>query len=352
MKSVIFETPGLLDFKALTTFGMSAKPNTDSPIGFFGTGLNNAIAVLVRLDIPVTMWIGEAAYIFQKEAVKFRGKPFDMIICRKRHRAEFLGNLPWTKIELPFTTELGKHWELWQAFRELEANTRDEGGTTFALTDVSSQTLLDMGKAEHTRIVVGGDAFHEVYENRDSIFLPQDDLVLIAKSPGVTVYRKPSQYLYYRGLRVLTLDKPSMYTYNLTAQMQLTEDRTLAGTGLAQAYIASWVATDAPHDVVAQVINADREKFFEGKLDFDYVWSTPSEAFSEVVSKQHRRRGVVPESVRHYYSRYVVPEEPDDAVARLSDQLSDWLANTDKELNADEELMFDQILDALRKFDC
>jgi len=352
MKSVIFETPGLLDFKALTTFGMSAKPNTDSPIGFFGTGFNNAIAVLVRLGIPVTMWIGETAYVFEKELVSFRGKPFNMIVCRKRHKSGFLGNLPWTKIDLPFTTELGKHWELWQAFRELEANTRDEGGTTFALANVSSQTLPDIGKAGHTRIVVGGDAFYEVYENRDNIFLPKDDLVLIGQSSGVAVYRKPSQYLYYRGLRVLTLDKPSMYTYNLTAQMPLTEDRTLAGTSLAQVYIASWVAAAAPHDVVAQIINADRGKFFEGKLDFDYVMNTPSEAFAGVVNKQHRRRGAVSESVQHYYSRYIAPEEPADVEKRLSDQLSEWLADTSKELSKDEELMFDQILAALRKYDC
>jgi hypothetical protein len=47
MTSLVFRTPGVLDLRALTTFGMSSKPNSTSPIGIFGTGLKYAVAVMV-----------------------------------------------------------------------------------------------------------------------------------------------------------------------------------------------------------------------------------------------------------------------------------------------------------------
>jgi hypothetical protein len=37
MSAVVFETPGLIDMRAFTMMGMSAKPATQSPIGYLFT---------------------------------------------------------------------------------------------------------------------------------------------------------------------------------------------------------------------------------------------------------------------------------------------------------------------------
>ena len=38
-RAIVHRTPGLLDPQAITVMGLSAKPNSTSPIGQFGTGL-------------------------------------------------------------------------------------------------------------------------------------------------------------------------------------------------------------------------------------------------------------------------------------------------------------------------
>ena len=84
MRHVVFKTPGLIDIRAFTVMGLSSKPNSDSPIGKFGTGLKMAIAVLVRNGIPVTLWIGRTKYTFRKKRIKFRGEEtFEQILMIK-----------------------------------------------------------------------------------------------------------------------------------------------------------------------------------------------------------------------------------------------------------------------------
>lgn len=44
---IIFRNKGVIDPKSITTFGVSSKENPGA-IGFFGTGLKYAIAILLR----------------------------------------------------------------------------------------------------------------------------------------------------------------------------------------------------------------------------------------------------------------------------------------------------------------
>ena len=44
---IVFENPGEIDIRSISTFGVSVKEG-DNPIGFFGTGLKYAIVVLLR----------------------------------------------------------------------------------------------------------------------------------------------------------------------------------------------------------------------------------------------------------------------------------------------------------------
>ena len=53
--------------------GVSAKPNTKSPIGYFGTGLKYAMAALVRLGTQPVVWIGLISYplyLLNRESVR------------------------------------------------------------------------------------------------------------------------------------------------------------------------------------------------------------------------------------------------------------------------------------------
>ena len=53
--AVVHVTKGKLDLRSLSTFGLNAKPNTTNPIGYFGTGMKYAIAVLLRKHVSIEM---------------------------------------------------------------------------------------------------------------------------------------------------------------------------------------------------------------------------------------------------------------------------------------------------------
>ena len=76
MQQVVFKTQGSLDLRAVTTFGINSKPNSQSPIGFFGTGLKYAIAVLVRSGAGITIISDGKKHTFNLIQDTFRDKEF------------------------------------------------------------------------------------------------------------------------------------------------------------------------------------------------------------------------------------------------------------------------------------
>ncbi len=116
---ITFSNPGKIDIRLITTLGVNVK-ESDNPIGYFGTGLKYAIAVLLREKQKVEIWSGTERIAFEIRPDTVRGKSFGFI---------WLGTArsPWQC--LGFTTELGKNWTLENAYRELYSNCMDEGGS-------------------------------------------------------------------------------------------------------------------------------------------------------------------------------------------------------------------------------
>lgn len=309
--SIVHVTPGLLDIRAITTFGLHAKPGTDSPIGKFGTGLKYAIATLLRLGCSVELFIGETEYEFFTKSDNFRGMEYEQVYVRKRK-----GVLSkWRSVQLPFTTEHGKFWEAWQAFRELHSNTLDEGGTTFSVNGA-----IPVPVANETRFYISGKVYEEAFLERDKVFLP-NGLTKREGDASVQVFNEPSKHLYWRGIRVFDLEKPSVYTYNILDDMELTEDRTLKYVWRAQSILAAFVARSKDQKLINAVVSASPEKHFEGRLDWDYAYVSPSEEFQEVIRKKRGRGGYVAPRALAFYDRYA----PAPAVtATLRDRIERW----------------------------
>lgn len=316
-----FKTPGLIDTRAFTMFGVNSKPMTDNPIGFFGTGLKYAIAVLLREKHSVIIWIGNDRYEFESGEEIFRDKSFTCIYMKKSY-----GLMKrFTKERLPFTTELGKHWALWQAYRELESNTRDEQGET----DYIFQDPLKWEgyQTARTVILVGGQKFVDVYNNRDEIFLNKEglDLRFHDTKAGIEVYNSPSRYVYYRGMRVYDLpkDKISKYTYNFTRSMDLTEDRTLKYTFYMFMYLASLVIESHDKAFIKAIVESDKDSF-ENEFSFDGSSATPSDEYKQVL----RSKGTYLSGASSFYGRYSAPPAKSKPHKKSSrgDELIDELA--------------------------
>lgn len=208
---ITFQNDGLIDLRAVTTFGVSAKEN-DSPIGYFGTGLKYAIAIVLRLGGKIELWRGTQRYRFEKQPASMRGTEFQLVVMHEMA----LGPVPVTTVELGFTTDLGKNWEAWQAFRELYCNALDEGGRAFPTREEPRE--------DATTIHVTLEAFDECYRQRGTIVL---DSAPLATLQGLEIHRGPSEGVYYRGILTGKTDRPCEYKYNITSSQMLTEDRTL-----------------------------------------------------------------------------------------------------------------------------
>ena len=268
-RSVVFETKGKLDLRSITVFGLHAKPDSKSPIGYFGTGMKYALAVLARERINVTIQIGKTKWTVNADSTTFRGKDFKAVVLN-RHGVLGLKK----SVTLPFTTELGKNWKLWQAFRELHSNTIDEAGTTSVH---ETNTLTEPG-SNTTHIIVESEDFAQEYYLREKTFLP-DALRQQESTDSVQVFKVPSEHIYYRGIRVMDLKKPSQFTYNILEQVVLTEDRTAKDSFTVNNTIARFIAKDCRDEEVMDSVIMPREGKYEDQISYMLDIQMPSQEF-------------------------------------------------------------------------
>lgn len=274
---IVHETPGLLDTRSFTTFGINAKPNAKSPIGMFGTGLKYSIAVLMRHALRVTVWIGTCPYEFFTEKSEFRGKDFLSVRMRRQRGV----TRRWHTEDLPYTTELGRGWELWMALREMHANTLDENGSTFEyITDSAPR-----GVEGRTRIIVEGDAYTNEFKNLDRIFLPGERV-----KDDYEILPAKSRYAYYRGMRVAELQRGSLLTYCVNASLTLTEDRTLQAQYMWDWHVRRALMGCADEQVLRCVLGAGDDTY-EGNIAWDEnERSYASPVFLEAVRRWGRKK--------------------------------------------------------------
>ena len=241
--TLILRNDGILDPDAFRVFGLSAKKK-DSPIGFFGTGLKYAIAVCLREGRKIAIHSGADVYKFRSELGTFRDDPVKRIWCNDE--------------PLPFTEGLGKTWGLWQAYRELVSNMRDEDGEQVEkLGDVEGQTYIvaELGDIE-----------------LDEVFL-SSNLAQIRKgrrgdgwSERVEVYKNlGNNIFYYRGVRAKISETPMHYTYNLL-QQELTEDRTFSSMWDVRRPIAEYWGSSVDEGEIDYLLFYSKDTFEETLL--------------------------------------------------------------------------------------
>lgn len=195
-----FITPTALPIEAATTMGVSVKE--DNAIGKFGTGLKYAIAGILRLSGTVTVFIDGERHDFAAHESDIRGRTFRIV----HHNGTPCG----------FTTELGKHWEPWQLFRELASNTLDEGGRW---------THEDVGETAGRTVIQVRCREIEESERNEQVFLGERH-ALVESSLGATIYEGASPHYYYRGIRAGSFGCMAPVTVDV-CNGALSEDRLL-----------------------------------------------------------------------------------------------------------------------------
>jgi len=230
MTFVVFKNNGVMDERSIKTFGVSVKEGQER-IGFFGTGLKYAISILLREGHEIVIQSGGTRYDFKLVEETIRGKSFQFI----HMNGEQLG----------FTTEVGKTWELWQAFRELWCNTTDEDG------EISISDEFPSCGDEETIVTVNSPEFLKLYHNHGDIILSSPPMI---QAVDCNIHAGPSNYIYYKGIRVKDLPKPSLYTYNIMWNIDLTEDRTAKYDFEVQHSICGAIISCEDADVIEQTL--------------------------------------------------------------------------------------------------
>jgi len=287
MNKVYFKNNGVIDITSVTTFGVNAK-ETDNPFGYFGTGLKYAIAILLRDNQSITVYAGLDKYVFSTAKKVIREKEFD-IVCMN-------------DMQLGFTLELGKNWKLWQAYRELYCNTIDEAGV------ITLDTCEpDEGK---TLIVIEGKEFIECHKEKSNIILETEPLF---SENGIDIHLGGGHAMYMNTIKVMDSPNHTMYTYNLTKHIELTEDRTIKHAHQADGAVRRAVIGCDNVDFIKAFCTAP-EGTYEQKLDCNGWGDIPSTVFLETV-KSLKFKDITNASILALYRKFTeVKKEPEPAV--------------------------------------
>lgn len=288
--AVVFQNPGHVDLAAVTTMGISVKEG-DQPIGYFGTGLKFAIATILREGGAITLFRGMDRHEFSTTTVTVRGQDFEQV-C--------MDGAP-----LGFTTQLGRDWEPWMAFRELASNCRDEDGNYFQGASWSPQH-------GHTTIAVRG--LEHVYMDRRDILLEGDPIAAIG---GIEVYPGAGNYVFYRGVRIHRPSRPTCMRYNITAPIDLTEDRTAKWTFQVNGQIEQAIQQMSDEGMLRKVLTCG-ESFLEHHLDLNSDFA-PSPEFVAVANRLAMGAESIPNAnpsaVRASRQRSISAMQPGDGMA-------------------------------------
>lgn len=260
--TIYFCNAEAIDLNAIALMGVSVKVG-DSPIGFFGTGLKFSIATLLRTGHKVTLIRNGEMIPFAVDCENIRGEAFD----RVRMGDERLG----------FTTKLGRTWEVWQAYRELYCNCLDEQGS---INDFPPE--VEYG----TVFAIDGEGIEQCHRNRRDIFLSTKP---IYADDECEIHQGGGAHAFYRGVRAHKHGRHALFTYNVTARLDLTEDRTVKSPYMLEHYAELAVAGSDDEDLIQSILMAP-EGTFENGFDYSGVCYKPSPAFMAVA---YRLRGNV-----------------------------------------------------------
>lgn len=284
---LIFENNGEIDKRAITVMGASVK--SDSAIGYFGTGLKFSISTLLRNGHFIQIASGKDILNFTSQSQKIRGSDFD-IVCMN-------------ETELSFTTNLGRDWKIWQAFRELYSNCLDENGSIYMSESIPEPQI---GK---TIIAVLGEEIIKCFENKDDIFIDENDLPLEVSK---RCHSYQGHGIFYRGVRVLETIN-TFYKYNILDKIDLTEDRTAKYQFQVREAIADHVSKSDNKIYITAVLTEKQRQTLEGECSFDSVCEKPSIAFMEVCKDliKNRRMDIRDDAVKLFekYSEKIKPDE-------------------------------------------
>lgn len=206
-KYVLFINDGEIPVNAFKLLGASSKRGDSSKIGFYGTGLKYAIALMLREDIPFKIYSGKSEIKIGKRSTKFLDQKIDVMTVNGEKTS--------------ITLDAGIDWEPWFAIREVYSNTIDEGGSMKVGAEIEPE-------ATKTKIYIDltSEKLKDIFDNWNDFFttsrIIQEKLAggnilpKLPSNPYFTVFRK--------GIRAYHNKSHSLFDYDLR-DLEINESR-------------------------------------------------------------------------------------------------------------------------------
>ncbi len=276
---IVFHNPGLIEVNSIRLMGASVKE--EGSFGRFGTGIKYGVATILRGGGSIFIHAGNKQFTFAVEKASLKDKEFDEVILLNPG-ANLVEN---RRIPLGFTTGLGKDWEPWMVAREFGCNARDEGGDFCIQNEIPASDFINM--EGETSILVDWPEMEEALQSDENhVFAPASEILL--EERGVRVLPGPSDYLYHRGVRVWKLPKPAVFTYDILAPVDLTEDRTVKYSFIQVAQVRNMILETEDRGIIAGAVSAAEgtwEAGFDWSLAANWEPREPKEDWLEEVSR-------------------------------------------------------------------
>ncbi len=176
-------------------------------IGYFGSGLKYAIAVLLRENIEFEVYAGLKKIDITHKPDKLRDQEFDVIYIDGQKTS--------------MTTSMGPKWKLWQAIREIYCNARDEEKHKVEqveeISQVAGETAFYIRFDNHLEIELFIKDWDKYFcFNRPTIIEHTLGNVLSRIGGHMTTYRK--------GIKASNIERKSLYDYDFQ-ELSINESR-------------------------------------------------------------------------------------------------------------------------------
>lgn len=241
-----FTNKGEVPVNAFKLLGASNKREDQSKIGFFGTGLKYAIAVLLREDVEFKVFSGLQEVKIGVRSTSFLDQKVQVITVNNEKTS--------------ITIEAGIDWEGWFAIREIYSNALDEGGS-IEIEEIKPE-------AGSTKIYVEMDStkLGDVFQNWQKYFANKRPALykneygrILAKLPGNQNYN-----VYRKGILSYKRQAVSLFDYDLNS-LDINESRVAK---------YSWQALEKSSDLLAKSDSSQINEFINLSKDpkrSDYV---------------------------------------------------------------------------------
>ena len=289
-KYIKIESLGEIDPKSFTLIGASTKRGDEEKIGFFGSGLKYAMAVLLRQRVDFFIFSGVKKIEVETKSEEFRGQTFNQIYIDGEKTS--------------MTMEMGIDWKPWYCIREIFCNAIDEGEHKISVID-ENDLVPESNKT--TFFIEFTRNFKFLIDNWN-LYFTQDRQDLVDSWEGSKIYfGGDEEIIYRRGVQCYFSKKEydfqevkqSIYHYDID-WAEINESRELVGTYSVYSRLSEEMAKNARPEMVRTLL--DKLESSENYLEARFYWNSVN-FFNDIWLDAIGNRILVPRMMAGYFMK-------------------------------------------------